>query len=280
MLESDALHSFGVFAEHRNFTSAAAALHISQPALHVKIRKLGATLGIELYHRDGRHLTLTDAGERLAAFALDSRRRIDDFLHELHAAGTTVTLAAGRGAFRWVVSDAIRRITGTGRRIGVIVADREDALAALTQGRADLAVIAFDPPPAQFASAQIAAYPQVLVVDAAHPLAARRRVRLANLDGLHLVLPPPDRPHRRALERAALDVKVSWRLAAEVDGWDLLVHFAALGVGATVVNGCVELPPGLVAVPVADLPKVRYWAAWRTQRQAAVADVVTQLRRG
>src|SRR5688500_19921191 len=111
MLESDALHSFAVFAEHRNFTTAALALHISQPALHVKIRKLGAALGVQLYQRDGRHLTLTEAGERLAAFALDSRRRVDDFLAELHAAGTTVTLAAGRGAFRWVVPDAIRRIT-------------------------------------------------------------------------------------------------------------------------------------------------------------------------
>jgi DNA-binding transcriptional LysR family regulator len=246
----------------------------------VKVRKLGATLGVELYQRDGRHLSLTDAGERLAAFALDSRRRVDDFLHELHAAGTPITLAAGRGTFRWVVPDAIRRITATGRRVGVIVADREASLAALTQGRADLAVVAFDPPPVQFASVQIAAYPQVLVADAAHPLGARRRVRLANLDGLDLVLPPPDRPHRRALERAAVDAEVAWRLAAEVDGWDLLVHFAALGVGATVVNGCVAVPAGLVAIPITDLPKVRYWAAWRTQRQTAVADLLTQLRRG
>ena len=41
VLESDALRSFGVFAEHRNFTTAAAALSISQPSLHVKMRSSG-----------------------------------------------------------------------------------------------------------------------------------------------------------------------------------------------------------------------------------------------
>ncbi|MEV6816381.1 LysR family transcriptional regulator [Micromonospora sp. NPDC051296] len=66
LLEADALRSFAVFAEHRNFTSAAAVLHISQPSLHVKIRKLATALGVELYERDGRRLTLTAAGERLA----------------------------------------------------------------------------------------------------------------------------------------------------------------------------------------------------------------------
>jgi DNA-binding transcriptional LysR family regulator len=98
LLESDALRSFAVFAEHRNFTTAAAALHISQPSLHVKIRKLAAALGTDLYEREGRRLTLTAAGEQLAAFALDSRRRLDEFLRELHQESTsTLTIAAGRG---------------------------------------------------------------------------------------------------------------------------------------------------------------------------------------
>lgn len=46
----NALHAFVVFAEHRNFTRAARR-PISQPALHVKINKLGAVLGVELYQR-------------------------------------------------------------------------------------------------------------------------------------------------------------------------------------------------------------------------------------
>ena len=279
LLEADALRSFAVFAEHRNFTSAAAALHISQPSLHVKIKKLAAALGVELYERDGRRLTLTEAGERLAAFALDSRRRADEFLRELHhEAARTLTVAAGRGSLRWVIAEPIRRIGRQGRRVHVITANRDGALAALSAGQADVAVIAHDPPARQFEATEIAAYRQVLVIDDGHPLAARRQVRLRDLDGLDLVVPPAGRAHRRALDRALLDAGVSWQVAAEVDGWDLLVHLAELGVGATIVNGCVRLPAGLRAVPIHGLPKIRYWATWRPQRQAVVRDLLDQIR--
>jgi LysR family transcriptional regulator, low CO2-responsive transcriptional regulator len=276
LLEPDALRAFAVFAEHRNFTTAASRLHISQPSLHVKIRKLAASLGTELYERDGRRLTLTSAGVALAAFALDSRRRLDDFMRELDAGPGPVTIAAGRGALRWVIAGAIQATSRQGHRVQVLAAGREEALVA---GRADLAVIAHDPPPHTLSAAEIAAYRQVLMVHSGHPLAARRWVRLANLDGLDLVVPPAGRPHRSALDRALLDAGVAWRPAAEVDGWDLLVHLACLGIGATVVNGCVPAPDGMRAVPVTDLPTVRYWAVWRPQRQAAVAGVLDHLRR-
>jgi len=272
------VQAFAVFAEHRNFTTAAAALHLSQPSLHAKIGKLQAGLGISLYERDGRGLRLTLAGERLAVFARDAARRADDLLAELCSGPAPVLLAAGRGTFRWVIGDGIQRLTRSGRSLRVLTADREAALAAVRSGQVDVAVIAHDPPPRPWRSEQLAAYPQMLVVPEGHELAVRADVHLRDLEGLALVVPPPDRPHRRALERALLEADVSWTVAAEVDGWDLLTHFAALGLGATVVNGCVRPPAGLAAVPIRDLPPVRYWALWRGERERIVADVLAQLR--
>jgi LysR family transcriptional regulator, low CO2-responsive transcriptional regulator len=276
LLEADGLRAFAAFAHHRSFTAAAADLHISQPSLHVKIRKLAAGLGTDLYERDGRRLVLTAAGQRLAAFAADHGRRVEEFLAQLAEPAPALTIAAGRGALRWVIGGAIREISATGRTVSIQTADRDDALAALSAGRADVAVVAYDPPPRTFEVVQIAAYPQVLVIDAAHPLAGRVHLRLSDLDGLRLVVPAPDRPHRRALERALLAAGVVWTAAAEADGWDLLVHLAGLGIGATVVNGCVEVPAGLAAVPIRGLPPVRYWAAWRRQRVPG-ADVLDRL---
>jgi hypothetical protein len=206
---------------------------------------------------------VTAAGRRLAAFAADGSRRSDEFLRDLHDRPPTLTVAAGRGAFRWVIGDAIRCVTAEGRRVRVIAADRDSAVAALATGDADVAVVGYDPPPRQVESVQIGAYPQVLVIDSAHQLAGRARLRLPDLAGLDLVVPPPERAHRKALERALLDADVAWQPAAEADGWDLLIHFTALGIGATIVNGCVQVPDGLTAVPVIDLPVVRYWMAWR-----------------
>jgi LysR family transcriptional regulator, low CO2-responsive transcriptional regulator len=276
LLESDALRSFGVFAQHRNFTAAAAALGISQPALHVKVRKLAAGLGTELYEREGRSLVLTPAGERLAAFALDSRARAGELLTALGGDSSALAIAAGRGAIRWVIPDAIRAASRQGRRVRVVTASREDAVADPGAGHTNVAVVAFDPPPRRLRSRAIAAYPQVLMLDSGHPLAGHAQagggqVNVADLAGLDLVVPPAGRPHRRALERALLEAGIPWQPAAEADGWDLLVHLAALGLGATVVNGCVPAPDGMTAIPVRGLPPVRYWAAWRAQREDAVA---------
>lgn len=264
---SDALHAFGVFADHLSFTAAADRLHLSQPSLHAKIRKLQATLGLPLYERHARGLRLTAAGERLALHARDAERRAHGVLADLHATTATVTLAAGRGALRWVVTDALRRLAAAEQPFRVLTAQRTEALDALVTGRVDLAVVAHDPPPRPLRSQRLARYPQVLVVAADHALARREHVTLQDLDGLALVVPPPGRPHRVALEDALHAAGATWRAAAEVDGWDLLVQLAALGLGATVVNGCVEAPAGTTAVPVADLPPVDYRLAWRAERE-------------
>jgi len=276
LLESDALRAFAAFAEHRNFTTAAATLRISQPSLHVKINNLAKRLGVELYRREGRTLTLTEPGRKLAAFAEDSLRRVGDLLADLTDEQSLVRVAAGRGTLRWVISPAIRAIARKGG-LQVITANREAALASLTAGHADVAVVALDPPPPGLRTQQIAAYRQILVLPKGHRLADRGSVRLSDVDGMDLLVPPAGRPHRRALDRALGEAGVGWRVAAEVDGWDLLVHFAHLGLGATIVNGCVRLPSGLCGVPVEDLPEVRYWAAWRAQREAVLASALREL---
>ncbi|GAA3640942.1 LysR family transcriptional regulator [Kineosporia mesophila] len=276
-MDSDGLRAFAVFARHLNLTAAAAELHIAQPSLHAKIRKLGRTLGVELYEREGRGLRLTPAGLNLARFAAENTRRMNDFVAEQQGRPTSVTIAAGQGAFRWVIGPGLRRIVGSHRALQVRTQNREGSLRDVRSGRADVGVFAGDPPPGGFAWSEIARYPQVLLVPAGHRLAGRKRVAMSDLTAQPLVLPPAERPHRRRLDRALLDAGVDVTVAAEVDGWDLMTHFVALGLGAAVVNGCVLPPEGVAAVPVRDLPQVPYWAAWRPERDDLSADIVEHL---
>ncbi len=51
--------------DHGGFTKAAAALQVAQPSLSQAIRSLEAELGVELFHRTARRVTLTAAGEAL-----------------------------------------------------------------------------------------------------------------------------------------------------------------------------------------------------------------------
>jgi len=61
------LEYFLAVVEHGQVTSAAAALHITQPTLSQAIRSLEDDLGVVLFHRDGRGLSPTLAGAALIA---------------------------------------------------------------------------------------------------------------------------------------------------------------------------------------------------------------------
>jgi DNA-binding transcriptional LysR family regulator len=63
------LHAFVVLAGELHFGNAARRLHITQPALSRQIRVLEEQLGMPLFIRDRRHVTLSQAGRRLAEAA-------------------------------------------------------------------------------------------------------------------------------------------------------------------------------------------------------------------
>ena len=61
----DALVFFEAAARHNSFTRAASELYVTQAAVSKRIRELESKLGVDLFVRDGRLLSLTDAGHRL-----------------------------------------------------------------------------------------------------------------------------------------------------------------------------------------------------------------------
>jgi len=260
LVSGDGLAAFVVFADHLNFTHAAAELHISQPALHVKIRKLAQALGRPLYYRSGRRLVLTTDGEAVARFARAHDDRLAQFLADFTGvARRPVVLAAGQGAYLYLLGDTVRAVLAEEpTRLRLINCDHRQMLAAVRTGQAHLGVGVLDVLPEDLIALELARFPQLLLVPDDHRLARRRSVTLADLAGTSLVVPPQRRPQRVLLEQALRAAGADWTVAVEAEGWPLIAHFAALGVGLAVVNGCVPAPPGVVARPITDLPPVVY----------------------
>jgi LysR family transcriptional regulator, glycine cleavage system transcriptional activator len=70
----NALRAFEAAARHLSFTRAAAELHVTQAAISHQIKALENDLGVRLFTRANRALTLTEAG---AAYAADVRDAFD-----------------------------------------------------------------------------------------------------------------------------------------------------------------------------------------------------------
>ncbi|HET6988605.1 MAG TPA: LysR family transcriptional regulator [Kribbella sp.] len=278
-LVADDLEAFAAFAQYRNFTRAAAELHVSQPALHARIRKLEGRLGTPLYVKQGRQLQLTVVGERLAAFANDTLDRAADFLTSIDAAPPRpVVLMAGSGAYLYLLGEPIRRFLRKGHDLRLLTGHASRTLEAVREGTADVGVTALGIPPDDLDCELLAQFPQTLITRADHRLADRRTITLKDLQDEALVVPPKDRPHRQQLERSMLDQGVRWSVAVEAEGWELLVHFVRLGIGPAVVNGSVRTTAAIRKIPVKDLPPVRYYVITRGDRSERVDELKRLLR--
>jgi len=64
-MEMHQVRYFLAAAKALSFTRAAEICNVSQPALTTAIKKLEAQLGSPLFHRDGRHIALTEFGRRM-----------------------------------------------------------------------------------------------------------------------------------------------------------------------------------------------------------------------
>lgn len=262
--------AFAAFAEHATFTRAAKQLHLSQPALHAQVKKLGEALGVVLYVRQGRRVSLTPQGQRVAVFARDLQRRTAEFLREVGAIDRDepVVLAAGEGAMLYLIDEAIRTFARHGSApLSLLTRDRTGTLEALRAATAHLGVVAGEPPGDLRAEA-IDDVPHLLAMPSRHPLAERSRIPLAALADVPLVVAPPGGPLRAHLESELEQVGLTLTAGVEARGWELTLHFVAMGLGLAVVNGCCRLPRGLVARPIVGLSSVRYWLVTRPELAA------------
>lgn len=262
------LFAFERFAEHCNFTRAAKELHISQPALHVQIKKLSEMVGVALYHRRGRALHLTAEGERLASYARDARQQGQQVLAEIRGESTTgpVVLAAGQGAFLYLLGPAIRRFPKHKWPLRLLSMPGPEAIDAVRSARAHVAVTVLEDAPDDLIAQKIRDVGQQVVVPAAHRLAGKRHVSLKALDGEPLIVAPAGSPHRVALAQALRVAGATWTVAVEATGWELMLHFARNGMGIAVVNDFCTVPRGMVGVPLRGIPSATYFAVRRARQ--------------
>src|SRR5690606_3901630 len=78
MIEIRHLRYFLAVAEERNFSKAAERLNMAQPPLSRQIQHLEAELGVTLFNRESRPLSLTRGGSLFREQALGIMQRMDE----------------------------------------------------------------------------------------------------------------------------------------------------------------------------------------------------------
>ncbi|MDQ1010473.1 DNA-binding transcriptional LysR family regulator [Streptomyces sp. V4I23] len=189
-LDPRLLRAFAAVADELHFTRAAARLYVAQQALSRDVRRLERELGVELFVRTTRHVTLTADGERLLPYARrvlaaqDELRAAADgaarpLLVDLNSPGPTMTSARVLAHARELAPECelmARYESGLSHAAAEILAGRLDVSFGRFAGLAPSVR-------AQLAQQPVRLEPMAVLLPETHPLTALERVPLGALAG-------------------------------------------------------------------------------------------------
>jgi DNA-binding transcriptional LysR family regulator len=262
MVELRHLRYFVAVAEELNFSRAAERMHMAQPPLSAAIRQLERDVGVELFVRTTREVSLTDAGR---AFLDGARRTLADAERATEDAKRAAAGELGhlRIAYSWSTRFETLPALGRAFRAGhpdveLLVQEMWNARmpAAFGNGSIDVAVSLCPEIAAELELAPIRKERMVALLPEAHRLADEDAIPLSALAEDEFVVFPREIAPRlhdsfmAIFRRAGFEPHV--RNESFHTGWDLgvLAEIPAAAIAPqTVARG---LPEGIVPVPLSD----------------------------
>lgn len=231
------LSYFVAVAEAGSFSRAAAALHLSQPALSRQVQLLESELGQRLLERTGRGVVVTESGQALlqhavGIFALAAHAE-SDMQDRLRSPRGRISIGLPPWVARSIAADLVQ---GFLQEFPDVTISIEENLSIslrewLIAGRVDMALL-FDPPHSpQIMTETLLREPLVLVSKG--PLPAK--VRLAALVQRDLIMARGPNALRKLLESYTVPRGMPLRMLAEVDSVHTVLSLVERGMGDSVL---------------------------------------------
>jgi DNA-binding transcriptional LysR family regulator len=250
------LEYLSALARERHFGRAAAACHVTQPALSVAIRKLEAELGIELVRRGRGYDDLTPQGRELLRWARQTLASADGLLSE-------ATRLAGEMSGRLRLGVIPTALPAVAEITAPLLLDHPEVdleirslssreiVDGLDSFSIDAGLTYLDNEPlGQLRSLPL--YTERHLYLTAEPTAAKR-VRWASLDGAALCLLSSEMQNRRIVEAALRESGAKARARIESNSITALLAFARAGWSSIVSDTWLRLygvPDGMRAIPL------------------------------
>jgi len=181
-MEFRQLRTFRSVADHLSFSRAAEQLHMAQSSVSAQIKLLEEELDLKLFDRIGRRVLITDAGQKLYAYA----RRIANMTDEIRAevagdkrVGGTLTIrvpATLAASYMPEVVKVFREVNPNVSLDFINCTDRQ-LREELNSGRIDLAFLMTDSVIMKEVNVRMLKTERLLFVSGpAHPLARRKSI--------------------------------------------------------------------------------------------------------
>lgn len=263
------LRVFNEVARHLSFAKAARALHLTPPAVTMQVKELEAQIGLALFERAGRQVSLTTPGEYMLVYA----RKLLATLKDAEDAAARLKQAEAGTLTIGMVSTAkyfLPRMLAEFRRehahveIRLAEGNRERLVSLLQANEVDIAVMGRPPREMATRAEPFAAHPHVFVAAPDHPLAGREgQVDAESLRPHAFIVREEGSGTRAAMEAFLADVRVEPPVAMEMSSNETIKQAVMAGMGLSFLSLHtlqLELDRGLIAVlDVQGAPVLRAW---------------------
>lgn len=256
-------------AEKRNFTRAAQALSLTQPAVSHHISQLEQELGVRLFVRGNGDLMLTPEGETVLRYVRRMKALEKKMAEELQEAGRQLTrlrIGITHTAESSIVAEVLARYTNENPGISItIVTDNINNLYDMLENfELDLAVVEGRSTRPELSALMLDTDYLVCVLANTHPLSHSSMITLDEIRQEKLILRLPNSETRVRFESALAAIGESiadFQVILEVDNVATIKDLIRKNLGISILarSACMdELRKGkLTALPIENLSMTR-----------------------
>lgn len=262
------LRAVSALATQGSVTSAARALHLTQPAITLQLRKLQDLAGLPLIQRSGDGLVLTEAGcelqrlsDRIDAAIRDAQENLD-LIAGLNGGRVAVgAVSTAKYFMPFVIAGFSRKYAKI--RVELSIGNRREIMEMLRDYRLDFAVMGRPPPDVAVERRLIGDHPHVVIAPADHPMAKSSTLSLNDLASEMLLTREVGSGTRLLMEELFQEAGVAPTIGMEFDSNETIKQAVMAGLGIAFLSAhtvATELRDGrLVILAMPGLPVTRQW---------------------
>jgi len=262
------LRFFNAVARHLSFAKAAVAMHVSAPAVTMQIKDLEAEIGMPLFERQGRKVSLTTTGEYMLVYSrkmLALLKDAEDAAARLQRIETGTLTIGLVGTTTYFIPALLNQFLKEheGIELKLMVGNRSELVQWLQNSEVDIAIMGKAPDELPTRAEPFAANPLVFVASPEHPLAGEMGLRAEDLRQQAFIVREPGSGTRSAMESFFTQARLQPRYSMELQSNDAIKQavMANLGLGFLSLHTiALELQTKkLCVLPVTGAPLVRAW---------------------
>ena len=263
------LQVFVTVAKYNSMARAAESLHLTPPAVSMQIKEIEAQVGLPLFDRQGRTVSLSTAGEYFLVHArrmLVALKDADDEMAHFRKLESGLLNVGLLNTAQYFVPHLLARFREQhpGVELRLQVGSNRVELASLLQnGDVDLAIMGWSPDEMSMSAEPFAANPHVFVAAPGHPILRTEYPPVSALVGWPLIVRELASGTRALMDRFFQEHRMQPRIAMEMPNNETIKQAVMAGMGLGFLSlhtMALELRAGLLEIVRLDAaPIVRRW---------------------